>query len=137
MQTMRSGTSVAMGAKDTGDRGERLAAAYLEARGYRVLERNYRFASAEVDLVCFQPAEAYEAGGELVFVEVKTRTGLRYGRPEEAVSPEKQRHIVRAAEAYLHERRLEGSPCRFDVVSVLLTAGEPQIEHFKDAFWIF
>ena len=102
-----------------------------------VLERQYRFERAEVDLVCFEPAATYEHGGELVFVEVKARTGLGYGRPEEAVTEAKQRQIVRAAQAYLYERRLEGSPCRFDVVSVVLRGGaEPEVEHFRDAFRI-
>lgn len=124
-----------MSTKRTGDRGENVAAAYLEERGYLVLDRNYRFERAEVDLVCFEPAERDEDGGELVFVEVKTRSGLGFGRPEEAVTPEKQRHIVRATQAYLYERRLEGSPLRFDVVSVMLPQGQPpQVEHFKNAF---
>ena len=99
-----------MSTKRIGDRGEDVAAAHLEAQGLVVLERQYRFERAEVDLVCFEPATAYEQGGELVFVEVKTRTGLGYGRPEEAVTEAKQRQVIRAAQAYLHERRLEGSP---------------------------
>lgn len=125
-----------MATKRTGDRGEALAAAFLEKQGYRVLDRNYRFERAEIDLICFEPAERYEEGGELVFVEVKARSGLGFGRPEEAVDEEKRRHIVRATQAYLHERRLEGAPMRFDVVSVVLCPGqEPTIEHFKNAFW--
>ncbi len=124
-----------MSTKRTGDRGEELAATYLEKEGYRVLDRNYRFERAEVDLVCFEPAERDEHGGELVVVEVKTRSGTGFGRPEEAVTPEKQRHIVRATQAYLYERRLEGAPLRFDVVSVVLQKGRPPlIEHFKNAF---
>lgn len=123
---------------DIGTRGEGIAADFLEAQGYLVLERNYRFERNEVDLVCFEPAEQYERGGELVFVEVKTRQGVGFGRPEEAVTEEKQRRIRRAAEAYLHERRLEGSPCRFDVVGILLHPGRaPEIEHFKYAFGDF
>ena len=120
-----------------GDRGEALAADYLEAKGYTVMERNYRFEHAEVDLVCFKPAAKYEQGGELVFTEVKTRTGLGFGRPEEAITEEKKRHLIRAAKAYLYERKLEGSPCRFDVISIVLQGGkEPEIEHFEDAFWV-
>jgi len=127
-----------MSTKDLGDAGEDIAAAYLEKEGYVILERNYRFMRAEVDLVCFQPDANYERGGELVFAEVKTRSGVGYGRPEEAVTPEKQRNLIRAAQAYLHERRLEGSPCRFDVVTVLVRPGaEPEIEHIKQAFWTF
>lgn len=124
----------------TGRRGEGIAARFLEDRGWHVLDRNYRYQRAEIDLVCFEPsgrsaADPAGQGGDIVVVEVKTRTGLGFGRPEEAVTPEKQRHVVRATAAYLHERRLENASVRFDVVSVLLEPGqEPQIEHFRDAF---
>lgn len=122
-----------MPAKDIGDRGEEIAADYLEGQGYRVLERNYRFERAEVDLICLAPDVS---GGELVFVEVKARSGLGFGRPEEAVTEEKQHHITHAARAYLHERRLERARMRFDVVSVLFRRDRaPEIEHFEDAFW--
>lgn len=126
-----------MSTKEIGDRGEAIAAAYLERKGYTILDRNYRFERAEVDLICFMPAPKDEAGGELVFTEVKTRTGLGYGRPEEAVTEAKKRNLVRAAEAYLYERKLEGASCRFDVISILLRRGQqPQIEHFENAFWV-
>ena len=125
-----------MSTKEIGDRGEALAAAYLERKGYTILDRNYRFERAEVDLICFLPAQRYEAGGELVFVEVKVRTGLGYGRPEEAVTEAKKRNLIHAAEAYLYERKLDGAPCRFDVISILLHPGkEPVIEHFEHAFF--
>lgn len=125
-----------MSTKITGDKGEEMAAEYLERLGYRILDRNYRFERAEVDIVCFEPAQNYRDGGQVVFVEVKTRSGLGFGRPEEAVTKEKQRKIVKAAGAYLYERKLEGSPCRFDVVSVLVAPGaEAEIEHFKHAFF--
>ncbi len=118
----------------TGKQGEDLAASFLESQAYIIFERNYRFERAEVDLICFDPNTRR---GELVFVEVKTRTGLEFGRPEEAVSEAKQRNIIRAAEAYLHESRMEGAMCRFDVVSIVLVADEePKIEHFKNAFWV-
>lgn len=123
-----------MSTKRIGDKGEGIAVQYLEGLGYKVLERNYRFEQAEVDLVCFEPAERYETGGELVFVEVKMRQGMGFGRPEEAVTPEKQRNIIRAARAFLYEFRLENSPCRFDVVAIIVQNGRPEIEHFKDAF---
>lgn len=126
-----------MSTKRTGDHGEALAADFLEAAGYRILERNYRFERNEVDLVCFEPAAQYEQGGELVFVEVKTRRGTGFGHPEDAVTDEKQRRLIRAAKAYLYETKLEGSPCRFDVVSILLGDGPPDVKHFKNAFWVF
>ena len=121
--------------KDIGDRGEALAAAYLEEQGCIILERNYRFERAEVDLICFEPTG--EASGELVFVEVKTRTGLGFGRPEEAVDEEKQRNMIKGAKAYLYESHMENALSRFDVIGVVLRGDrEPQIEHFKNAFWV-
>ena len=121
---------------ETGRLGEDLAADLLEASGYRILDRNYRWQREEVDLVAFQPTPA-DDGGVIVFVEVKTRRGTGYGRPEAAVDAAKQQAILRVAEAYLHERRLMPSPTRFDVVAVLLGAGEPQLEHFENAFGYF
>jgi putative endonuclease len=124
-----------MNAKHIGDHGEALAAEYLSEAGYRILDRNYRYERAEIDVVCFD-ATAARGRGEIVFVEVKTRSGRGFGSPEEAITDEKQRHIVHAAEAYLYERRLEGAPVRFDVVSIVLNQGSaPDINHIKEAFW--
>ena len=121
--------------KHIGDRGEDVAADYLEAQGYTILERNYRFERAEVDLVCFQPQG--DASGEMVFVEVKTRTGLGFGRPEDAVDEAKQRQIIKAAKAYLYESRMENARSRFDVIGVVLQGeDDPEIEHFENAFWV-
>ncbi|MDX1429829.1 MAG: YraN family protein [Rhodothermales bacterium] len=127
-----------MGQSNTVGRvGEGLAATFLENQGYRILERNYRFEGAEVDLVCFEPDSKYELGGEIVFVEVKARSGVGFGLPEQAVTEEKKRRIIKASRAYLYESKLERSPCRFDVISILLKGdSEPHIEHFKDAFWV-
>lgn len=127
-----------MSTKEFGDRGESIAARYLESHGYTILDRNYRFERAEIDLICFAPGEGGGPEGELVFAEVKVRSGFRFGRPEEAVSEAKRRNIVRAAQAYLHERRLEKARCRFDVISIVLRPGyDAEIEHFERAFWAF
>lgn len=98
-------------ASRVGREGEETAAAYLVAHGYRILERNLRFRSGEIDLVA-------EESGYLVFVEVKTRTGSGFGTAAEAVTAEKRRRLVRLAALYL--ARLGGAPppCRFDVVTV-------------------
>jgi putative endonuclease len=117
---------------DIGDRGEEIAATYLEGRGYVVLDRNYRFGRNEVDLVCRAPGSA----GELVFVEVKTRSGTGYGPPEGAITEEKRRSIVEVARAYLHEQCCGEEAARFDVVTVLLTDEKsPEINHYENAFW--
>lgn len=118
----------------TGTRGEDLAAAYLEERGYVVLERNYRFMRAEVDLIAFLPAADYTRGGDLVFVEVKWRRTSSHGSPEAAVDAGKRRLLMEAAEAFLHERKLEGTPCRFDVIAIRGDAAAPDIRHYEHAF---
>lgn len=119
-----------------GRRGEDAAADFLEARGYRVMDRNYRFQREEIDIVAFQPNPTND-GGMIVFVEVKARSGTGYGRPEAAVDKPKQQAIMRVAEAYMHERRLMPSPTRFDVIAVLFGGGAPGIEHFENAFGYF
>lgn len=121
---------------ELGQRGEALAASFLESLGYTVLDRQYRFERAEVDLVCFEPWPN-NAGGEIVFVEVKTRRGTPFGEPEEAVTDAKKRSIMKAAEAYLHERRLDGAPARFDVVAIRWERDEPDVRHYKHAFGMF
>ena len=125
-----------MTAQELGKRGEALAADFLVAKGYRLLDQNYRFGREEVDLVMFHPTPA-DDGGEIVFVEVKARRGTGFGRPEDAVDEAKQRAIRRVAEAWLHERKMFPSPVRFDVVAILFTRGEPEIEHFENAFGYF
>ncbi len=117
--------------KEIGERGEYLAARYLERRGYQVVERNFRFQRAEIDLICRR-----NAGGvrELVFVEVKTRSSFRYGRPEEAVGWRKRQHLWRAAEGYVLTRRLTDTRMRFDVISIKYSDGNARIYHIKDAF---
>lgn len=122
--------------RDTGLDGEALAARVLEAKGYTVLDRNYRFLREEIDLVCFAPWPDGE-GGEIVFVEVKARRGAGFGRPEDAVDAAKRQAIMRVAEAYLFERKLSGAIVRFDVVAVTYGRGEPHVEHFENAFGYF
>ena len=121
---------------EVGQRGEDAAVAYLEERGYRILERNFRFSREEIDIIAFEPNER-DDGGMIVFVEVKARSGTGYGRPEDAVGAAKQKAIRRVAEAYLHERRLIPSPTRFDVIAVQFAGDDLEVEHFRHAFGHF
>lgn len=112
---------------ETGFLGERLAEAFLVEKGFRILHRNWRSSHRELDLIALD-------GSELVFVEIKTRGGLNYGFPEEAVSLAKQAHLRAAAEDFL-EQNPEYAIARFDVVSVLLRDGKMQeMLHLRDAF---
>ncbi len=113
--------------------GEDLAAREYRSRGYQVIARNWRSARGEVDLVAAR-------GNELVFCEVKTRSGLGFGLPEEAVSVSKQRKLRELAREFLQAARLAGwlgsdVEVRFDVVSVLVSrVGPPEVQVIEDAF---
>ena len=95
-----------------GAEGERAAAEFLKAQGYRILARNYRTRWGEIDLIA-------EDGRTLVFVEVKARRDDRFGGPGAAITPAKQARIARLAQQYLAWRRLGDRLCRFDVVMIL------------------
>lgn len=113
-----------MNKREVGSCYEELAAAYLQKKGYRILERNYRCRQGEVDLICSQ-------GGYLVFVEVKYRATAKLGSPLEAVDARKQKRIREASLYYMYSHGMpEDCPCRFDVVGIL---GE-QVELVQDAF---
>jgi len=120
-------------ARELGAAGEARAAAWLESQGYRIVGRNVRAARCEIDLIV-------ERGATLAFVEVKTRSSTRFGRPEEAVDLRKQRHLVRAATHWLREqpRGRRARKLRFDVVSVVCEPGAPaerwRLTHLPDAF---
>ncbi|MDZ7642434.1 MAG: YraN family protein [Desulfurivibrio sp.] len=110
-----------------GRRGEQLARDWLERSGYRILESNCRLQSGELDLVA-------EEGGELVFIEVKSRRGDAFGSALEAVDYRKQARLIRCAREYLARRRAHNRPARFDVVAVNFAGGKPAIEVVKNAF---
>jgi putative endonuclease len=114
--------------KQIGDDAEELAAAYLESKGFLILDRNYFFEKAEVDIVAFDHTH-------IIFVEVKSRSGTYFGRPEEYVTPEKEKLVKKAAEAWVYERKMETALVRFDVISIIQKNREaPDITHFEDAF---
>lgn len=111
--------------QEYGGFGEQLAANYLQGVGYKLLFRNWRFKHLEVDIIAMDH-------DSLVFVEVKSRTKLDYGQPEEFVDWKKQKNLVRAAESYIRQYGYEGE-IRFDVVSVYLETNKVKL--IKDAFW--
>ena len=107
--------------------GENLACRELERRGYAILARRYRHAGAEIDIVA-------RDGLVLVFVEVKAREGREFGDGAEAVTRRKRRRIAMAATDYLARHQTGECPCRFDVVSIMLSDGKPQVEVIPNAF---
>lgn len=116
------------GTKASGDYGEDLAAAFLQDSGYQILERNFRYGHGEIDIVASKD-------GWLVFVEVKLRRNLEYGRPEESVSQSKRKQIRKVASAYMFEKNIEEVDTRFDFVGIVKEGGKPpEIIHLENAF---
>ena len=111
-----------------GQKGEEIALARLKKNKYRIVERNYRLFRGEIDIIAYD-------GDTLVFCEVKTRASGEFGRPEESVTPAKQRQIRKIAQGYIMEKGLGDPDCRFDVISIILGDGkECDFRHFPDAF---
>lgn len=113
-------------AYDLGRAGEEAAARYLTLHDYRLLERNWRFGHAEIDLIA-------EAFGLLIVVEVKTRATVALGDGLERVDADKQRHLIRAADAYVRQRGID-LPVRFDVITVVGRTAPFRITHYRAAF---
>ncbi len=113
--------------KQLGRAGEDAAASYLSAHGYTLLERNFRTRQFEIDIVA-------KHKDTLCFIEVKTRSTLRKGRPREAVLPAKQKKIIMGAQFYLKQHQCLNQRVRFDVVEVLLTDAQPEITIIPNAF---
>jgi putative endonuclease len=117
-----------MDRRETGVRGEKLAAGHLKKRGYRIIETNYRCRDGEIDIV----ARKKDC---MVFVEVRTRTTTEFGLPEESVSRAKQGRMRRAAIRYVQAHRGLPEAWRIDFVAVELDrAGKPtRIEVIENA----
>jgi putative endonuclease len=112
-----------------GREAEELAAAWLSARGYRILARNHALRRGEVDIVC-------EGEGVVCFVEVRSRGGEAHGGPEETVDRRKARRVALAAADWAERNpdAARGRDLRFDVVAVTFAEGPPRVAHFPAAF---
>jgi putative endonuclease len=112
---------------EIGLRGEQIATDYLEQKNYKILDRNWRYGRAEIDIVAMD-------GATLVFAEVKTRSNDLFERPESAVDDKKRRLLARAAVAYMRKIGHEWA-IRFDILAVILRGDTFFIDHFEDAFF--
>ena len=113
--------------KALGKFGEDLAVQRLEANGYRILDRNWHVREGEIDIIA-------EIEGEIVFVEVKTRTSDLFGGPEEAITQNKQKRIIRASLAYLQEVDMLDKNWRVDFIGILCNSKNEVIDlqHFEN-----
>lgn len=111
----------------TGDSAERIARAYLETKGYEILDTNWRISHLELDIVA-------RDGEEVVIVEVRSREGEGFAHPTDAISPQKMKNIITAAEAWVLYHGWNGDT-RFDLILVtLLENNAYDLEHYDNAF---
>lgn len=122
--------SAALHPRQLGALGEAHAAAWLERRGWTVLDRNWRCRYGELDVVAMDPQR------HIVFIEVKTRRTVRHGTPQEAVTSAKQTNLRRAAVQWLIDpaHRIPHDGVRFDVISIMMQGDQPQVLHIPGAF---
>jgi putative endonuclease len=110
-----------------GEKGEEIAFLHLIKKGYKILERNWRYDRAEIDIVA-----RYK--NQLVIVEVKTRSAAIYEEPRDAISNQKIRFLTNAAEAYINEKDID-CETRFDVIAIKwFSEGKYELDHIEDAF---
>ena len=114
---------------DLGKFGEELAVAFLEENGYDILEVNWFFDKAEIDIIA-------QKGTVLAVVEVKTRSSLEFGLPQEFVKPKKIQLLVKAINEYVTQKDLD-LEVRFDIVAIHIDNKEFVIDHIEDAFYHF
>ncbi|HDF4153807.1 TPA: YraN family protein [Clostridioides difficile] len=114
-----------MNNKEKGDFGEEIAVNYLLSKGAKILEKNYRLRIGEVDIIA-------NIGDEVVFVEVKSRSNIKYGYPCKSVDFKKRKKIIGVAKYYIIKNNLNNTPIRFDIIEVYLL--EKRINHIMNAF---
>lgn len=114
-------------AQELGELGERMAAAWLSRRGWRVVGRRFRSGHRDIDLVARRE-------GEVAFVEVKARRGTGFGDPVEAVGWRKRRELQRSARCWIDRHGVPGEAYRFDVIGVLIRGERVRVRHVENAF---
>ena len=114
---------------ELGKTGEQLAVNYLIGKGYKIVERNWRFQKAEIDIIA-RKAET------LISVEVKTRSTKNFGNPQDFVNPKKIKLMVLAMNEYILNKDLD-IELRFDIIAITKDKSSFDIEHFKAAFLYF
>ncbi|SHF98619.1 YraN family protein [Flavobacterium defluvii] len=118
---------------ELGKKGEELAVEHLQKNGYEILERNWVFQKAEIDIIA-------QKNDVLAIVEVKTRSSLEFGSPQDFVKPKKIQLLIKAVNAYINYREKdfnEDLNIRFDIVGVHKNGESFAIEHLTDAFYHF
>ncbi|MEN8125711.1 MAG: YraN family protein [Bacteroidota bacterium] len=114
---------------ELGKEGEDLAVAFLIKKGYQIIERNWRFKKAEIDIIA-------QKENTLAMVEVKTRSTNFFGDPQEFIKIKQKKSLISAIDEYVTSRDLDVD-VRFDVIGIVKNDSENKIEHLEDAFFHF
>ena len=114
---------------ELGKKGEKIALEYLLKNDYKILETNYRYLKAEVDIIA-------RKNDTLIAVEVKTRTSAYFGNPQDFVNPKKIKLLLSAIDFYVTNADLDVE-VRFDIIAIICNKNETKIEHIEDAFLHF
>jgi putative endonuclease len=114
---------------ELGRKGEQVAIDYLIKKGYDIVEKNYRFQKAEIDIIA-------QKNNTLVCVEVKTRSTDYFGNPQDFIDVKKIKLLVKAMDYYVIENDLD-IEVRFDIIAIINQNNQFKIEHLKDAFLYF
>ncbi|TXD50087.1 YraN family protein [Polaribacter sp. IC073] len=114
---------------DLGEKGEKLAIDFLLKNDYKILEKNYRYLKAEVDIIA-------QKGAILAVVEVKTRSTDYFGNPQDFVNPKKIKLLLSAIDYYVIDKDLDVE-VRFDIIAIIHQKNKTKIEHLEDAFLHF
>ncbi len=114
---------------ELGKKGEQLAVDFLLKNGYEIIERNYRFDKAEVDIIAKQK-------DILAIVEVKTRSTVDFGNPQDFVKPKQIQRLVKAVDEYVNTNDLDVE-VRFDIIAIVKEGRDFKIEHLENAFYHF
>ncbi|MFY8187820.1 MAG: YraN family protein [Flavobacterium sp.] len=114
---------------ETGKEGEAEACEHLEKKGYKIIAKNWRFERAEIDILA-------QIQDILVVVEVKTRTSLDFGLPQDFVKPAQIKNLCKAVDAYIQLNDLD-LEIRFDIIAIYKSGNKMDIEHLEDAFYYF
>ena len=112
-----------------GEKGECLAQDYLINKGYQVLATNWRFKKLELDIIAYK-------SGVICFVEVKTRRNHIFGEPEQALTLQKQKNILLAAQEFIESQHVDAD-VRFDLITVIHSESEQRLVHYEDVFQPF
>lgn len=110
-----------------GKYGEEIAVEYLENNKYKIIETNFSCKQGEIDIIAKDKKE-------IVFIEVKTRTNIMYGRPADAVTYYKKKHILQSIQYYLYIKKLENEFVRIDIIEIYIKNNKYKINHIKGAF---